>query len=398
MLNKYKKLNNESNLEYQYRISTMKDEIGTWQDVADIINEELGYEYGESKYRKDFASFSKLFSANQNKLTDTDIRLAEIDEKEFNLKKERQKLFDQRREYNKLVRQEARAEYIEGKLVEAADGLAEVVPFINVKYNNDYSDNEVVVFFSDWHYGMTTDNIFNKYNIEICKQRVNKFVDKCIDVINLHKANKLHVALLGDLAHGSIHVTARIEAEETTSNQLMQVSELVAEAINKMSHYVDSTMIYSTYGNHLRTIQNKNESIHADNIEKIVPWWLKQRFKDRDDICVVDSEFYEFIYMNVCGYNICCTHGDLDNIRDFGVTMNTIFTRLYGSAIDYTVSADKHHIEQLDRLGIDGAIVPALCGTDGYANDKRLYSNPAQTIMVFNPEYGKDAVYNVRLN
>ena len=307
-------------------------------------------------------------------------------------------MFDQRREYNKLVRQEARAEYIEGKLVEAADGLAEVVPFINVKHNNDYSDNEVVVFFSDWHYGMTTDNIFNKYNIEICKQRVNKFVDKCIDVINLHKANKLHVALLGDLAHGSIHVTARIEAEETTSNQLMQVSELVAEAINKMSQYVDSTMIYSTYGNHLRTIQNKNESIHADNIEQIVPWWLKQRFKDRDDICVVDSEFYEFIYMNVCGYNICCTHGDLDNIRDFGVTMNTIFTRLYGSAIDYTVSADKHHIEQLDRLGIDSTIVPALCGTDGYANDKRLYSNPAQTIMVFNPEYGKDAVYNVRLN
>ena len=102
--------------------------------------------------------------------------------------------------------------------------------------------------------------------------------------------------------------------------------------------------------------------------------------------------------MNVCGYNICCTHGDLDNIRYFGVTMNTIFTRLYGSAIDYTVSADKHHIEQLDRLGIDSTIVPALCGTDGYANDKRLYSNPAQTIMVFNPEYGKDAVYNVRLN
>ena len=76
MLNKYKKLNNESNLEYQYRISTMKDEVGTWQDVADIINEELGYEYGESKYRKDFASFSKLFSANQNKLTDTDIALS----------------------------------------------------------------------------------------------------------------------------------------------------------------------------------------------------------------------------------------------------------------------------------------------------------------------------------
>ena len=50
-------------------------------------------------------------------------------------------------------------------------------------------------------------------------------------------------------------------------------------------------------------------------MEKIIPWWMNERFKDRQDITIVDSEFKEFIKLNVCGYNICGTHGDLDNVK-----------------------------------------------------------------------------------
>ena len=46
------KMNDENEFEYIYRIGSLKDQIGTWQDVADILNEELGYEYTESRYRK----------------------------------------------------------------------------------------------------------------------------------------------------------------------------------------------------------------------------------------------------------------------------------------------------------------------------------------------------------
>ena len=47
--------------EYIYRIWSHKDDIGSWYDVADIINENLGYEYTESKYRKQFQAYQKMF-------------------------------------------------------------------------------------------------------------------------------------------------------------------------------------------------------------------------------------------------------------------------------------------------------------------------------------------------
>lgn len=90
----YKILRDEDPIAFQYRVSKDKDLIGTWQDVADICNRELGYEYSESKYRKDFAAFTKLFNANRNKLVDADDRMREVEQREFELRKSAQKFYD----------------------------------------------------------------------------------------------------------------------------------------------------------------------------------------------------------------------------------------------------------------------------------------------------------------
>jgi hypothetical protein len=101
--------------------------------------------------------------------------------------------------------------------------------------------------------------------------------------------------------------------------------------------------------------------------------------------------------MQICGYNIVCAHGDLERFRDFGVTVNTLFTKKYGKTIDYTFSGDKHHLEAFEQFGVESALVGSLCGTDEYANNKRLYSNPMQTLCVFTPEDGKLCTYNIKL-
>lgn len=49
-------------------------------------------------------------------------------------------------------------------------------------------------------------------------------------------------------------------------------------------------------------------------------------------------------------------------------------------------------------MGIESMIAPCLCGTDDYANGKRLYSTPAQLMMVFRPGVGADACYQIKLN
>ena len=58
----YKRHKDEGILEYEYRICGYKDQIGTWQDVADLLNEQLGQEYTESKYRKQYQEMNKIIT------------------------------------------------------------------------------------------------------------------------------------------------------------------------------------------------------------------------------------------------------------------------------------------------------------------------------------------------
>ena len=98
------------------------------------------------------------------------------------------------------------------------------------------------------------------------------------------------------------------------------------------------------------------------------------------------------------GYNICCLHGDLDNFKNIGTTVNTIFSRKFGETIDYTVSGDKHHLEEFEQFDIESILIRSLCGTDDYANNKRLYSKAGQTLMIFNDEYGRESTYHIPLS
>lgn len=392
-----KRLQNESDDEYFYRVCQMKESLGfTWPQMAEIFNEEFGCSKGETAYRKRWAAFKSVFEANADKLVGEDKYLEEIKQATDELYKAKRQLYDQRREYNKLLVSDARADNLTEKLIEAAN----VVPLKNYSDmfvpNERNSNKEALLCISDWHYGATSNNIWNTYNVDICKQRVTKLFTKTVDALQEHNIRTLHIILLGDLVSGAIHTGVRVASEETTCEQLMHVSEMIANFINELSIYVDNINVYSTYGNHARTVQDKKDSIHADNMERIIPWWLKQRLMNNSKVNIIDSEYYEFIYLDICGYNVVCTHGDLDKLKDIGVTINSIFSKKYGKPIDYTFSGDKHHIESFEQFGIESTLVGSLCGTDEYANNRRLYSNPTQTLCVFTPDDGKLCTYNIK--
>ena len=147
----------------------------------------------------------------------------------------------------------------------------------------------------------------------------------------------------------------------------------------------------------MRTVQKKDEGNHSDNMEKIIPWWLRQRLKDNSKVEIIESQYKEFTKLNILGSVICCVHGDLDSFKSLGVTANTIFSRIYGETIDYTISGDKHHLEEFESFGIESILVRSLCGADEYANNKRLYSKPGQTLIIFNDTYGRECTYHIPL-
>ena len=400
-----KKLPNENEAQYIWKVGQAKDSgriSNSWEELAPILNAELGIDEtearGESAFRKKYRVMQQAWDDVFSKSQFSESRLSEMKETERELFKAKKQFEDQRRECKKLWTQEARFDNLTDKLIESVNRLCDEHPLEFYDYVPILGDKEAILCLADWHYGMVTDNIWNKYNTDICRQRVSQLVFKTVEYLQLHNVNVLHVMLLGDAAHGALHTSCRVASEEDTCDQLMHVSEIIAESINELSKYTSEVNVYTTYGNHLRTVQNKNDSIHSDNMEKIIGWYLEQRLQNNSRVNIVKSDYYEFIFLNVCGYNIVGAHGDLEKFKQFGMTVNTLFTKKYGQTIDYTVSADKHHIEEFESMGIESVLVRSLCGTDDYSNKNRLYSAPGQTLMIFSASEGRECTYNIKLN
>ena len=399
------RLESENEEQFIWRLGQAKDSGQldmSWDEIAEIINKEFGNEdrpLSEAAFRKPYQQAKRFYESGVFNGLSEDKYIKELQSQKDAVYKEKRKLYDQRREYNKLLVSDARSEHLIDELISAANKLNESKPLLfDDIWMTPNVHKEAVMFWSDWHYGMVTNNLWNTYNTEICKQRVEKFVEISREYIVFNKIDKLNIVMLGDACHGAIHSSCRVQSEEDVCDQLMNVSEIMAEAINELSKVVNHISVYSCYGNHMRTVQNKNDSIHSDNMEKIIPWWLEQRLKDNSKVDIVYSEYKEFTKLNVLGYNICCVHGDLDTIKNIGVTVNTIFNKKFGETIDYTVSGDKHHLEEFEQFDIESILIRSLCGSDDYASNKRLYSKAGQTLMIFNDIYGREATYHIPLS
>ena len=387
-------------------------------DYSELSKYVYGKEYAGDVARRMFYGSSKTLALVEEAAKesaqksgaysdDVEMRLRE-------LQKERQRFFDQRREYNKIVSAEGRAEHLYSALTDAANRLTETVgcaisntyfsPTRRVAADSDDGDyKEAVLVLGDWHYGLKTNNVFNQYNTEICKARLKNVVKRAMQKIEHNRCSKLHVVVLGDLIHGGIHVSARVASEELVCDQLMQASELLAQAILTLSESVPEVDVHITYGNHARTIQNKGDSIHRDNLERIIPWWLEtrllaeeRRVGDLLNINVIPDDGNEFLLFDACGHGFCASHGDLDSLKGSPRLLSTLFQKSYGKNIEYILLGDKHHRESYSELGVDALLCGSLCGTDDFANDKRLYSTPSQLLLIVTPSDGVDAEYRIK--
>lgn len=401
------KRNGETDIAYHKRLVYGKLEDKTLSDVSysDLSKCLYGKRYSDDVARRmTYGSYRTLKTLGQQ-VYDTPSKEElsfEIAAQTRELQKERQRFFDQRREYNKMVSEEGRREHLETALAVAANKLADSIGKVyslpNVYEYIQTVDNssEAIVVFSDWHYGMVTDNVFNHYDTSVCIDRVEHVVQETVKRLVLHKCSRLHVVVLGDLMNGAIHVGSRVASEELACDQLMQASEILAQSIEYLSSFVSDTFVYSTYGNHARTVQNKKDSIHRDNMERIIPWWLTQRLKDHENITIVTPEENEFLFINAAGHQFCACHGDLDSVKTSPRLLATLFQKKYGIDLEYILLGDKHHRESFDEVGITAMICGSLCGTDDYANSKRLYSKPEQLLLIVDEQVGVDAEYRIK--
>ena len=177
----FKRLENEDENAYIWRVCDNKDLIGTWQDVCNLLNEELHHDYNESWYRKMYQSFMMVFDSIKDKYFDNE-QLKKMEQKKQEIIKERYRLNDERTAYNRALRNDARLDARLDMLEQKITEFGKInFPDVN-NINTEVNDNDLLVLLSDLHIGQTFKSFNGEYNTKIAQTRMGKYLKKIIEI------------------------------------------------------------------------------------------------------------------------------------------------------------------------------------------------------------------------
>lgn len=377
---------------YEENLQTLINKVdgvsdSTWEEVCD----EIGINCHPDSLRKAFSvtdysgyNVAKYF---MNKTTKelTDDMLAKLQEKKDDEYKERIRLQDARREYNKELRAEARYENLCEILQKTLDGI---------DWNDEYSFGEkhlhiedkkpkhAILMLSDWHYGALCDSQWNYYDTEVAELRAYHLVNKVKKWILSLGITDLTIEINGDMVEGLISVSGRVSAEESVVEQIVHVSKLLARSIRSLKPYVNSIQVVTTLGNHGRLVPDKKQQAYEhENFEMLIPEFLSMALYD--DIPVISSHGLDFVKYECDGKTICLCHGHHDKVSSAIENM----VKIYKVVPDEIHLGHYHHMSDLNESNIHVVVNGSLKGTDDFGlKAARATTKPSQNLIV----YGED--------
>ena len=390
----YKRFENESTDELIYRICKDKEQIGTWQDVANIINELTGDDFGESTYRKKFQAFQKMLDANQSKFVNSDSQIKEIEAQKRELERAKIKFRDERNAWQKQnyidARVEQKLDLLEEELLSQGRVNFDIHDNVNIS-----SDNDILVILSDFHIGQTFRSIWGEYNSDIAKKRLNQLLNEIIAIQKLHNSEKCYVSLQGDMLSGNIHKTIQVTNRENVIEQIKIASELISSFCYELTKYFSVVFMSSVSGNHSR-MDRKDEALHDERLDDIITWGVELSLKHIDNFHVLNRKLDNGIAdMDIRGKSYIAVHGDFDGYNKTGVSNLCMHLGFIPYAITYghlhTCAIDETNGVKMIRGG-------SLAGSgDSYTIEKRLSGKPSQMVCVCNKK-GVMCYYPIELD
>lgn len=389
---------NETNYEYHRRLvyGKLVDKTLADTDYSEIAEALYGQPYSPDVARRMLYGSNKTLQAidgDRMAAIDNQYTLDEIDTKMIELRKERQKFFDQRAAFNKVVRERARQEEL-NEILEKAIVEGDLPSLEYRRTEIEPSDNDLLVSLNDIHYGADIDNYWNTYNPTVCRQMMRTYLDRIISVAEKHGSQNCIVWQNGDSISGNIHYSIAVSNKENVIEQVKGVSELIAEFLASLSEHFDKVMYVSVAGNHSRISIDKDFALTGERLDDLVEWYLGARLQHFDNVVIgagekIDNTMY---LLNVRGRTYCGVHGDLDPSDSKIQSLQSLAQRpLYA-----VLCGHKHHCKIDDIQGVRTIMAGSFLGMDDYCVQKRIYGRPEQMICVCT-EDGVECAYMVPL-
>ena len=398
----FKRYDGETEEQLLYRIGKIKDELGySWQEIANIMNELLNYDYSESKYRK---AFKKMLNSNEiytfEEKSDYDEEFEKLNNLKQDIKSERIKLQTLNLERNRLNREDARQElfyeqigqYIKSKNVEKFKPIYEPKNK-NMKY---------LLGIADIHANAKWKTNTNEYSMDIVSQRFMKLLVEIIQFIKEKELDELNIVLLGDLIDGCLRMSNLQTMDSTVAKSVADISDMLIgflETLVERTH-IHINLFDVVYSNHSMPRFLQNYDIREDlgyTINRYIRTGLRNNqnidiYSPLDgDICL-DFKIWDF---NVIGFHGHTEKNQSEAIKNFTMERRKLY--------DYAVNGHLHSNQRTSiSIGglhdVENIQFPSFCGDDPYSNSIHKTSKGACMICGFDKDYGYIEDYKIILN
>lgn len=303
----------ESLLEYQIRICSERVKLDlTWDEVAKILNEELGENYGESKYRKWWYAFNEgmdyvrnleaereeavkeyvgeqkkdfqmlktgeqastiVTKLNEEQLKDPDylLKVHGYDPNEWELTSAKQSIWNNKLDnelYSSKITVKPRIgfNWSEDNVRKIFDKVIKDIDILGCEYARiagkdeqpPIQDKMILIGISDLHYGLLAkDNLSEEYNMKIANERFNKILTDVIQRKQDNQDIEKVILLIGndflnaDNLQGttSRHMTPQ-DQETNWYEMITSATEMLIEGIEKLRFFFPKIEVVNVKGNH----------------------------------------------------------------------------------------------------------------------------------------------------
>lgn len=361
--------------DYENCLSDIADKLDgvldiEWEELKDKYNIPLATDVLRKANGTVFGGYMvKRFMDDKRPVSSMDSKIADI-------RKEKQKLFDERAALMKVKRDEARIEedvaLLERKISET--GKEKYKP--NVAKTID-GDADMIICLSDLHIGQDT----GSYNSDVAKERLDEYLAQLIKIQKRNSAKNAYVLLMGDMISGNIHLTVQLQNRENAVEQVVKASELVSDFLYELSKHFENVFVNSVSGNHSR-INLKENVLRNERLDSLIPWYLKAKLEHIDNIVFIDEFNYDPTIgsIEVRGKEYLVVHGDFDSFDQSGVAKLVL---MIGHTVEGIFYGHLHNNSYQNISNIKIIRSGSLCGTgDDYTVSKRISGNPEQMAVV----------------
>lgn len=310
------------------------------------------------------------------------------------IRKERQKLFDERAALNKINRDNARIEHD----LEYLETLIKNTAFNELHSPKviEHNNSDLLIALSDIHLGLNVSNNFGAYNTVIAQERMNDYLSNIVSIKKRHNSENAYLALLGDEISGAIHTTVQLENRENVIEQIQKVSEMIASFAYSLSGEFANVYINSVGGNHSRINQNKDKVMRDERLDDLILWYLKAKLSNLSNVYFEDENNYDSTIgkFDIRGNEYLLLHGDFDSFSEAGISKLVMMIGHKPTAI---LMGHLHRCSLDDIANVKIIRSGCFSGTaDDYVVSNRISGHPSQMVCVVG-EKGIETLYPVDL-